>query len=216
MRGDRTPVPSLARSDSTTELSPQGAGADSGDRTRIDGVEARGPAFGRCPRGSCSRGLHSPSPAYQAGAPLSGPEQHGGTGRDRTGYLLTASQALSRVSYGPRIEAGGPAPSRAARGGPHRLGGESADEQRTRVGWFGFQSITHALRLVRVERRGLEPRSLPCGGRILPVEISPRSMRAAAPPRRIELPSPDRQSGCFTRCIRGQKKTQALWPAGTT
>jgi hypothetical protein len=56
------------------------AGANSGSRTRIGGLEDRGPAFGRCSHKfiqSCSRGLHSPSPAYQAGASLSRPEQHG-------------------------------------------------------------------------------------------------------------------------------------------
>src|SRR6187401_2999665 len=55
------------------------AGANSGSRTRIGGLEDRGPTFGRCSREliqSCSRGLHSPSPAYQAGASLSRPEQH--------------------------------------------------------------------------------------------------------------------------------------------
>lgn len=36
------------------------------------------------------------------------------------------------------------------------------------------------------------------------VEPSPHSK---APPRRIELPSPDRQSGCLTRCIRGQNES---------
>jgi hypothetical protein len=45
------------------------------------------------------------------------------------------------------------------------------------VGGLRFRQITHDRRLIRVERRGLEPRSLPCGGRILPVEISPRGGR---------------------------------------
>src|SRR6185312_4665765 len=54
---------------------------------------------------------------------------------------------------------------------------EAADEQRERVGWFTVEVVTHAQRLVRVERRGLEPRSLPCEGRILPVEISPQDQK---------------------------------------
>ena len=65
-----------------------------------------------------------------------------------------------------------------------------------------------------VERRGLEPRSLPCEGSVLPLELSSHEtpdgtlhrLSPAAPPRRIELPSPDRQSGCLTRCIRGRAR----------
>jgi hypothetical protein len=49
VRENRTPVPSLARSDSTTELPPRTYGASSGNRTRIDGLEDRGPTLGRCP-----------------------------------------------------------------------------------------------------------------------------------------------------------------------
>jgi hypothetical protein len=50
------------------------------------------------------------------------------------------------------------------------------------------------LRLVRVERRGLEPRSLPCEGRILPVEISPHR------PKKTER---DRRAQDFRRRPRG-------------
>jgi hypothetical protein len=112
---NRTPVPSLARSDSTTELPPQNCEASSGNRTRIDGLEDRGPTLGRCPRdivpdcysystllpSSCSRELHSPYPAYQAGAPLSGPEQRSWSRLDSNQPLPGANRMLSRVSYDP-------------------------------------------------------------------------------------------------------------------
>lgn len=86
VKGNRTPIASMAHSHSTLELSPHisnplnlavlRGGAGSGTRTRIGGLEDRGPTFGRCPHRSCSRDLHSPFPAYQAGASLSRPEQH--------------------------------------------------------------------------------------------------------------------------------------------
>jgi hypothetical protein len=55
VEGNRTPMTSLAASDSTVELPPRET------RTERDS--------------SCSRELHSPSPVYQTGTPLSGPEQ---------------------------------------------------------------------------------------------------------------------------------------------
>ncbi len=208
---------------------PARPGADSGSRTRIDRVGSchldrwtmsalRGRPRERAARENRTRHLlHT----RQAPRCLGLSSKRGGTGRDRTDHLLTAGQALSRLSYGPT--------------------GKSADEQMTMVGGIALQAVTHDLRLVRVERRGVEPRSLPCEGRILPVEISPRKMKyheasrnrwrlrgesnphrsidnratyrwrtkantRPAPPRRIELPSLDRQSSCFTRCIRRQAR----------
>lgn len=116
MRENRTPVPSLARSDSTTELPPhdsteRAAGIEPAstvwktvalplDDARLNWFQS----ISHSPS-SCSRELHSPSPAYQAGAPLTGPEQQ------------------------------------------------------------------------LVERRGVEPRSLPCESSVLPVELSSHSDR---------------------------------------
>ena len=51
--------------------------------------------------------------------------------------------------------------------------------------------MTHDLRLVRVERRGLEPRSLPCEGRILPVEISPRREKVLTEKTERECGAPE-------------------------
>src|SRR5438045_2246001 len=48
MEENRTPVASLARSYSTVELPSQISGANSGNRTRIGGLEDRGPTVGRC------------------------------------------------------------------------------------------------------------------------------------------------------------------------
>ena len=139
VKGNRTPIASLAASRSTIELPPQVK------RERTAGVEPAWagwdpavltvrpcPRFGGPPRESCTRDLHSPSPAYQAGAPLSGPEQQkrrrasGGTGRSRTDYILNAGQVLSQLSYDPRVRGAG-RPRAIPR--PPPLGGESADEQ---------------------------------------------------------------------------------------
>ena len=60
---------------------------------------------------------------------------------------------------------------------------------------------------------GLEPAtSAPMrgGANLLLVPAITQRHRPAAPPRRIELPSPDRQSGCFTRCIRGHHRLASL------
>ena len=75
----------------------------------------------------------------------------GGVGRDRTGYLLTASQTLSRLSYDPRRNRTG----KGRRGAVVQAGNPRGSAR-------------------SVERRGLEPRSLPCEGSVLPVELSPR------------------------------------------
>jgi hypothetical protein len=171
-----------------------------------------------------------------------------------------------------RRAAGRRAPTRCAVRRPAaRLGNETNERARNAVGRpQGGTAKRHGnpRALARpVERRGVEPRSLPCEGSVLPVELSPRARDAGvrsssshapflvsplpsppcslddhppfllgpsrsicaagcegiepsrrsfggsavsmtrhprAPPRRIELPSPDRQSGCLTRCIRGQ------------
>lgn len=119
MEENRTPIPSLARSDSTTELPPQIREASSGNRTRIDGLEDRGPTLGRCPhepvpddscpyllsfsQRSCPRELHSSSPAYQAGAPLSGPQQQKWSRLESNQPLPDANRMLSRVSHDPSI-----------------------------------------------------------------------------------------------------------------
>ena len=150
MRGNRTPITSVACSYPTIERSPLGQcgqrgsnprrrggsptpylwtipatnGADSGSRTRIGRVGSchldrwTMSALRGSPRGAaredCTRRLLR---TKQAPRCLGLSSARGGTGRDRTDYLLTAGQALSQVSYGPMVEAGRPPPGRGLRDG---------------------------------------------------------------------------------------------------
>jgi hypothetical protein len=111
---------------------------------RAAGVEPAsagwGPAIftvGRYPR-RAARETCTRHPLYTRQGPrslgLSSVETKGGTGRSRTDHLLTAGQALSQMSYGPRDEAAGPRIAPAVRAAS-RLGGESADERSSPVGF---------------------------------------------------------------------------------
>lgn len=149
MEENRTPVASVACLHSTFELPSQETEGPLGAPVRSEQRESNPHRRLGRPRPcrwtmlaedplSCSRELHSPSPVYQTGAPLTGPEQrYGGIGRDRTGYLLTASQALSRLSYDPR-RWGGPAFPRGrpecGRRTPIRPGDEASVGQAELVG----------------------------------------------------------------------------------
>lgn len=97
------------------------AGANSGSRTRIGGLEDRGPTVGRCSHRflqSCSRELHSPSPAYRAGASLSRPEQRYWWSRPGSSRLPSGCKPDALPSeLRPQGEAD-PAPFRASAGLP--------------------------------------------------------------------------------------------------
>lgn len=119
MRENRTPVPSLARSDSATELPPHDHDAE-----RAAGIEPASTVWKtvalplddarlnwfqsislfHVSSSSCSRELHSPSPAYQAGAPLTGPEQQQWNRPDSNRHLPGASRTLSQVSHDPEVK----------------------------------------------------------------------------------------------------------------
>jgi hypothetical protein len=112
VRENRTPVPSLARSDSTTELPPhvsteRAAGIEPAstvwktvalplDDARLNWFQS----ISRFPS-SCSRELHSPSPAYQAGAPLTGPEQQWWSDGESNPDPCRAKAVFSRLNYRP-------------------------------------------------------------------------------------------------------------------
>lgn len=91
---NRTPIPSLARSDSATELPPQIAKRAAGIEPAstvwktvalpLDDARVRMFQTVILLLQSYPRDLHSSSPAYQAGAPLSGPRQRYGVDWTRT------------------------------------------------------------------------------------------------------------------------------------
>jgi hypothetical protein len=108
VKENRTPVASLARSHSTIELPPHesSTGADSGSRTRIERLGTShldrwtmSALLPRAARENCTRRLLL---TKQAPRCLGLSSMICGVDRDRTGYLLTASQALSRIELRPQ------------------------------------------------------------------------------------------------------------------